>query len=278
MKKSIYSIFAILMVITVISIGFSSCSVVDSGEAGIRFKKFSLTDQGKLDAVKATGFVFYNPFTESVYTYPAYVQRVDYPEYKVPTKGGTQFTVDPVLAYQLKRDSVVTIFEKYRAPLSQIETGIFHTYVKNACLMVASSYTPDELTENIPRFNIEVQTLLDSILGNEGFYVTEFTSNAVPPAELQRSIDAKNQAVQESLRAQNEVQKARANAEIAIAKAEGDAKAMKIKADAEAYYNYKISSSLTYNIVLEDWIEKWDGKLPQMQGSSNMVPMVNFNK
>jgi hypothetical protein len=53
---------------------------------------------------------------------------------------------------------------------------------------------------------------------------------------------------------------------------------MKIKADAEAYYNYKISSSLTYNIVLEDWIEKWDGKLPQMQGSSNMVPMVNFNK
>ena len=50
-----------------------------------------------------------------------------------------------------------------------------------------------------------------------------------------------------------------------------------IKADAEAYYNMKISSSLTHNIVLEDWIEKWDGKLPYMQGNSNMVPMVNFN-
>lgn len=70
----------------------------------------------------------------------------------------------------------------------------------------------------------------------------------------------------------------KAEAEIAIAKAEGEAKAMRIKADAEAYYNMKISSSLTHNIVLEDWIEKWDGKLPQMQGNSNMVPMVNFNK
>lgn len=74
------------------------------------------------------------------------------------------------------------------------------------------------------------------------------------------------------------IEKAKAEAEIAIAKAEGEAEAMRIKADAEAYANRVISSSLTHNIVLEDWIEKWDGKLPQMQGSSNMIPMVNFNK
>jgi hypothetical protein len=53
---------------------------------------------------------------------------------------------------------------------------------------------------------------------------------------------------------------------------------MKIKADAEAYYNRTISASLTHNIVLEDWIEKWDGKMPQIQGSNNMMPMINFTK
>lgn len=84
--------------------------------------------------------------------------------------------------------------------------------------------------------------------------------------------------IQESLRAKNEVEKAKAEAEIAVAQAEGRAKALRIQADAEAYANRVISSSLTHNIVLEDWIEKWDGKLPQMQGNSNMVPMVNFNK
>ena len=116
-----------------------------------------MTEQGKLDAVKASGFVFYNPFTESVYSYPVYVQRVDYPFFYVPTKGGTQFKVDPVLAYQMKRDSAVSVFEKYRAPLMEIQM-VFSTHtLKNACLTIASTYTPDELTERIPQFNSEVQ-------------------------------------------------------------------------------------------------------------------------
>ena len=60
-------------------------------------------------------------------------------------------------------------------------------------------------------------------------------------------------------------------------KQKDEAKAIDSKADAEGLLQ-EVSSSLTHNIVLEDWIEKWDGKLPQMQGNSNMVPMVNFNK
>ena len=52
---------------------------------------------------------------------------------------------------------------------------------------------------------------------------------------------------------------------------------MKIKADAEAYYNRTISASLSKLIIQEDWIEKWDGKLPQVQGGDQMMPVVNFN-
>jgi uncharacterized membrane protein YqiK len=115
-------------------------------------------------------------------------------------------------------------------------------------------------------------------LTTEGFIVTEFTSQITHPESLRQMIDAKNAAVQAALKAENEVKQAEANAKIAIAKAEGEAQAMKIKADAEAYYNRTISASLTHNIVLEDWIEKWDGKMPQIQGSNNMMPMINFTK
>ena len=120
--------------------------------------------------------------------------------------------------------------------------------------------------------------MLDSTLTTEGFVVTEFTSQITPPESLRQMIDAKNAAVQAALKAENEVKQAEANAKIAIAKAEGEAQAMKIKADAEAYYNRTISASLTHNIVLEDWIEKWDGKMPQIQGNNNMMPMINFPK
>ena len=84
-------------------------------------------------------------------------------------------------------------------------------------------------------------------------------------------IDAKNRAVQAALKATNEIKEAEANAKIAVAKAEGNAKAMKIKADAEAYYNRTIAASLTQYIVMEDYIEKWDGKLPTVQGGQGMM-------
>lgn len=82
--------------------------------------------------------------------------------------------------------------------------------------------------------------------------------------------------IQSALKAENQVKEAEAYAKIEIAKAEGQAKAMKIKADAEAYYNRTISASLSQMIVQEDWIEKWDGKLPHYQAGQNGALMMNF--
>ena len=82
--------------------------------------------------------------------------------------------------------------------------------------------------------------------------------------------------IQQSLKAENEVKKAEAEAKIAIAKAEGEAKAMRIKADAEAYYNKTISASLSNLIIQEDFIERWDGHLPQVQGGNDLMPIINF--
>ena len=256
----------------------TSCTLVDSGEVGIRFKKFSLTEQGTLSATLVSGFVTYNPFTESVYTYPIFIQRVDYKPFTVTTKDAAVFTMDPQIAYQLNRDKAKDIFAKYRRPLHDIEAGYMRTCIYDAYRITANNYTSDELMANRGKFEAEVRAMLDASLGVEGFSINEFTSQITPPQSLQDAIDKKNKAIQESLRVLNEVEKAKAEAEIAVAQAEGRAKALRIQADAEAYANRVISSSLTHNIVLEDWIEKWDGKLPQMQGSSNMVPMVNFNK
>lgn len=96
------------------SIVFTSCKVVDLGEVGIKFKRFSLTEQGTLKATPASGFAFYNIFTEQVFTYPIYIQRVDYKPFVVTTKDAATFTMDPVLAYQLIRDKAIDVFAKYR--------------------------------------------------------------------------------------------------------------------------------------------------------------------
>ena len=152
------------------------------------------------------------------------------------------------------------------------------TCVYDAYRITANRYTSDELMANRAKFENEVRILLDSTLTKEGFLVSEFTSQITPPESLRRMIDEKNIATQAALKAENEVKKAEADAKIEVAKAEGKAKVQKIKADAEAYYNRTIAASLSNLIIQEDWIEKWDGKLPQVQGGDNMMTVINFKK
>jgi regulator of protease activity HflC (stomatin/prohibitin superfamily) len=275
-NKSIFSLIIVLVIAVIIPTTMCRCTRVDSSEVGIKFNKLSLTDQGKLDASPVTGYVFYNPITTSVHTYPTYVQRVDFDEFIVRTKDAAKFTMDPIMAYYLNREKATDVFFKYRKSLPEIQDGYMRTVIYDAYRIVANSYTSDELMANQAKFENEVRVMLDSALTAEGFMVTEFTSQITPPESLQQMIDAKNAAVQAALKAENEVKQAEAKAKIAIANAEGDAKAMRIKADAEAYYNRTISASLSPMIVQEDWIEKWNGVLPTYTGGG--TPLIQLPK
>ena len=252
------------------------CTKVDSAEVGIMFNKLSLTDQGKLDATTVSGFVFYNPIKMDVYTYETRVRQCNYDPFIVQTKDGTKFNMDPLLNYRIIRERAIDVFSKYRMPLDYIEGSYMKTAIYDAYRINANKYTADELIANRAKFEDDVKAMLETTLDGEGFHVEQFTSQIDPPKSLSDKIDAKNAAVQEALKTENEIQAAKAKAQIDIAKAEGEAQAMKIKADAEAYYNRTIAASLSPMIVQEDWIEKWDGKLPTFTGGNGSVPMFNF--
>lgn len=277
MKKTnvirLISVGAILLVLCLLCA--TCCTVVDSSEVGIKFKKFDLTEQGTLKATPVSGWTFYNPITTSVYTYPVYIQRVDYTPFTVTTKDAAIFEMDPVLAYQLNRDKATEVFATYRRPLKDIEQGYMRTCVYDAYRIVANGYTSDELMGSRAKFEAEVRSMLETSMNAEGFLVKEFTSQITPPESLRKMIDAKNAAIQSALRAENEVKEAEANAKIAIAKAEGEARALKIKADGEAYYNRTVAASLNELLVKQDAIEKWDGKLPTYNGGG-AVPFLNI--
>lgn len=270
-----FTAVAIVAVVFVILMSFfMRCTKVDSAEIGIKFNKLALTQEGTLDATPVSGYVVYCPVTTDVHTYPLFVQRVDYTPFTVTSKDAASFTMDPVLAYQLNRDMAIKVFQKYRKPLEDIEQGYMRTIIYDAYRITANKYTSDSLMSSRAQFESEVRVMLDSSLSNEGFIVNEFTSQITPPETLRKAIDAKNMAIQESLKAENEVKKAEANAKIAIAKAEGEAKALKIKADGEAYYNKTVAASLNQILVDQYAIEKWDGKMPQI--TSGATPFVNL--
>ena len=239
MKKYFMMLFAAMMFM------FTSCTTVDSGEIGIRFHKFSSSSES-YGGVEGTckGWVWYNPFTESVFTYPTMVQRKNYEAFTVNAKDASVFTMDPQLAYHINPDKAADIFVKYRKPIEELENGYIRTCIYEAYRTCANKYTSDSLMSNRAKFEADVRSRLEKSLAQEGFIVDEFTSAITPPKSLTEMIDAKNRAVQAALKAENEVKEAEANAKIAIAKAKGNAEAMRIKADAEAYYNSLAYTSL----------------------------------
>jgi len=262
--------------ITAISIFFvtialaSSCTVVDSGEIGIKFHKWS-SNENDYGGVEGTckGWVFYNPVTSSVFTYPTYIQRKNYEPFAVNAKDASVFTMDPTIAYRINPEKACDIFTKYRRGIGDLENGYIRTCIYEAYRTCANQYTSDSLMSNRASFESDVRNRLNTSLMAEGFIVEEFTSQITPPASLAQMINEKNAAVQSALKAENKVKEAEAEAKIAIAQAKGNAEAMQIKADAEAYYNRTIAASLSPMIVQEDWIEKWDGHLPQVSSSGS---------
>lgn len=266
MKRFIY--LAILMA----AVCLQSCTIVDSGEVGIEFHKWS-SDSQDYGGVEGTckGWVFYNPFTTSVFTYPTFTQRKQYETIYVNAKDASLFEMDPTIAYHINPDKACDIFTKYRVDIKALEDGYIKTCIYEAYRTCANSFTSDSLMSNRANFERDVRARLEKSLMAEGFVVEEFTSKITPPASLTSMIDAKNAAIQSALKAENQVKEAEANAKIDVAKAEGKAKATKIKADAEAYYNKTIAASLSPMIIQEDFIEKWDGKVPVIMGGSGQI-------
>lgn len=264
MKKYLFLLLSIFCLV--------SCTTVDSGSIGIRFKKFS-TNNASYGGVEGTckGWVIYNPFTEKIFTYPIFVQRKDYEPFTVTAKDASTFHMDPVIAYRIDPDKACDIFVKYRKKVEDLESGYIKTCIQEAYRVCCNMYTSDSLMSHRADFEQDVRSRLSKSLGEEGFIVEEFTSQIEPPASLAKTIDEKNQAVQQGLKAQNEVKRAEAEAQIAIAKAKGKAEALRIEADGEAYYNRTIAASLTDNLIKQDFIEKWNGEVPTVMGSTATI-------
>lgn len=68
--------------------------------------------------------------------------------------------------------------------------------------------------------------------------------------------------MQDALKIENEIKSVEAEGKKQVAAATKAAEALKIKGDAEAEYNRKISASLSPLIVQQNFVDRWDGKLP----------------
>jgi regulator of protease activity HflC (stomatin/prohibitin superfamily) len=254
----------LIIILSFMTLLISSCTQISPGSVGIKVNQFG-TDKGVMDATECTGFVWYNPIKYDIYEFPTTIQHKEYSgeeAFIVNSKDGAEFHVSPIINYSVRPEKVVPVFKEYKKELPDLEVGFIKTAVYDAFRMATNSFTADSLISNRQIYEKVVRQLLDKELLNNGFTISQFTSNLTYPETFKKSIESKNAMVQQALQAENKVKFAEANAKIQVATAEGNAKSLIIQAEADATANRLRQQSLTTLLVQQQFIEKWNGELP----------------
>ena len=252
--------FILMAVISVMAaMSFSSCERVDAGHEGILVDLYG-SDKGVNDVSLVTGMVYFNPFTQMVYEYPTFVQTVDYPAFTINAKDGSEFTVDPTISLKIIDGQAAPIFRKYRKDVPDIINGPLFNHVRDAFRIQLNKFTTDEIVSMRDSLEKAVEKQLIATLNREGFQLEQLTSGLKYPQTIVDAVNAKNKAVQEAQKAENEVKVA-----------EAQARKLVVAAEAEAEANRLRTQALTPAVLQKAWIDKWDGAVPMVEGGGSQM-------
>jgi regulator of protease activity HflC (stomatin/prohibitin superfamily) len=280
-KPLIYGSIALLIALMLFMWCFER---IDAGHVGIKVNLYG-SQKGVDGVTEATGGVWFFPLTTKIYEYPINIRHKEYSgkeSFEINTKDGTPFQVGPMINYRVLPDSATKIFAKYRKSVDDIEISFLKVAILDAFRIACNSYTADSLIGNREGFEARVFEILKNKFERDGFYIEQFTSGLEYPQSFKQAIEAKNNAVQQALKAENDVKTAEATAKIKVAEAEGNAQALLTSAKAEAEANRLKQQTLTPMLLQQQWIEAWKAggsNVPQfISGDAGKSFMINLNK
>lgn len=240
---------------------------VDAGHVGI---KVNLTgdSRGVSKFEYRTGWVVINTWVSKLYEFPTFQQHIDYDEQQVITKGGFSATIKPSFNYSLKPGDIGDMFSNLRLSVKDIEQQWLRTAIVGTVNDVANKWSVDDIFNQREHFEADIIAEANKRV-SKWFTISQLRTNITPPAALQKSIEAKTQAIQEVQVAENQKLVAIAEGERKIAQARADSAAKVIDAagEAEAIRRKQLTLTSTYIDYLK--VQQWDGKLPQVQSGNN---------
>jgi regulator of protease activity HflC (stomatin/prohibitin superfamily) len=294
-------LIAILLGVGVAILSAMTLTRIDSSHVGIRVK-LAGSDRGVQDIPSVTGWVFYNPLTEQIVEFPTSVQNVVWTasphegravdeSLTFSSQEGVNINCDIGLSFHIEPSLAPHLYLRFRQPdLLLLADGYVRNAVREAFNDVASRMAVQDIYgAGKGKLITDVTTKLGNLLGKDGFIIDQLTINGALrlPDNVAQAINRAMEATQNAIQAENRVRQVRAEAEQAVAqahggaeaarqKAQGDADAVLIRARADARANEIIRLSTTGTVLQYRAIERWDGKLPLMQGGDK-TPLLTFD-
>ncbi len=191
---------------------------------------------------------------------------------------GKAIAIELTFTYQYDSARVAEVFTKFKG---QSGKEVRDSFIKPNIIswtkeIIARYKVADILGEKRADVNAEITKYLSDKFQQYGIIISNVSLIDVSVDEqTEKAINDKIKAQQDSekqaIENQMNIDMATAEAEAARIKAQGEADALLIEAQAEADANALLNQSLTDNVIRKQYIEKWDGDLPQVTSDGGTI-------
>lgn len=263
--KKLIPLLVVLALLAIVAI--ASFVIVPAGHTGV------VVTLGKVNAsVLQEGFHFKLPFVQDVVNISNKIQKQEVVADAV-SKDLQQISSSIAVNYRVGFSSSAQIYQNVGDRYAEI---ILLPAVQESMKAISAKYTAEELITQRSQIASEIKTTLDEKVKSYGIVIEDFNIiNFAFSAEFNEAIEAKQVAEQNLIKTQTEQQQAlviaEAEAKKKVIAAEAEATATLKEAEANAEANRIIAESIGEHLLQYLEIEKWDGKLPLVQGANGSM-------
>lgn len=232
---------------------------VPSNNVGIRWSAFGGTSSKTLNE----GIAFKSPI-DKIYFIPTTVEERTIKKVNIQTKDAQFVTAQVNVKFRVNQKDAFKVYKRYTT-LDNLKQNIISNYAQKAIGTVATQYNVIDILGAKKNEIYELSTKsLEEMLKPEGVELIQLTiKNMDAGDEIEKAIA--DEAV-----AKKRVETAEQNR----LKAQKDAETKVVNAKAEADANKILEKQLTNKILIQQWIEKWNGEVPKVSGDSKS--MINI--
>lgn len=253
----VFFVIAVIVSVIVMALGFDK---VDADKIGV-MDKFGVV-QGKMDSgLRWTGLFV------GVTEYPMTIQKLSLEKIESADSGGQSVYGDIAVNFKIKNSDIP--LKMYREVGT---TGDMNIIVNNLAIrekimegfkQVTTQYEALQILEK--RDDVRQKTIerIEQLFPKEYFDIVSITISNIGYAQsFDDAIQLKKDNTQLALASQEKVKQFKAEADQKIEQARGEAESKKLSAEAIAYELRIQKEELTPLMVQRNWIDSWDGKLP----------------
>lgn len=258
-KKCLLALIPLGIWVLTLSVAF-----VPANTVGVKWSAFGGTSETTLNE----GVTFKIPFADKIYMIPTTVQERTVKNVSVQTKDAQFIKMEVNVKFNVSKSNAFKVYKRY-GDIDSMKQNIIGNYAQKSVETIVTQYNVIEvLGEKKNEVYTRATADLKEKLANEGVELTSLTIKDMDAGkEIEEAISKEAVAKKAVETAKQEKEKAQIVAEKKKIEAQGEADANEIK-----------TSKLTDAVLREMLIKKWDGKLPKVSGSDNMLDITSLLK